>query len=142
MNLFTKTIESILCFCLALGGSVPCLAKDGKPSGWAEAVIAAKRSCQKLEKQGTVAFRSQVLKPGMPVVKISIDVTGWDDLILYTLDAGDGNSYDQSEWADARLTDMKGKTVWLDELKPEYEKAGHGNVGRNRNVVGGQIRLR
>ena len=142
MNLFTKVIESILCFCLALGGSVSCLAKDGKLSGWAEAVITAKRSCQKLEKQGTVAFRSQVLKPGMPVVKISIDVTGWDDLILYTLDAGDGNSYDQSEWADARLTDVKGKTVWLDELKPKYEKAGYGNVGRNRNVVGGQIRLR
>lgn len=142
MNLFTKILGSMLCFFLITGQSVSCLAKSEKSLGWAEAVAAAKRSAQKMNRQGGVAFRSQVLKPDMPVVKISIDVTGWDDLILYTLDAGDGNSYDQSEWADARLTDIQGKTVWLDELKTEYEKAGYGRVSRNRSVVGGKIKLR
>ena len=96
MNLFTKILGSMLCFFLITGQSVSCSAKSGKSLGWAEAVAAAKRSAQKMNRQGGVAFRSQVLKPDMPVVKISIDVTGWDDLILYTLDAGDGNSYDLS----------------------------------------------
>lgn len=142
MNLFTKAIGSMFCFCLIIGGYDSCWAKDGKASGWTEAVLTAKRNYQKKRKQGTEVFQSKVLKPGMPVVKVSVDVSGWDDLVLYTLDAGDGNSFDQSEWADARLTDLKGKTVWLDEIKPVYEKAGYGNVGRNRNVVGGKIKMR
>lgn len=142
MNLFTKAIAGLMCFFLLAEGSGSCLAKEAKASNWAEAVIAAKRSYQKMKKQGAAAFQSQVLKPGMPAVKISIDVSGWDDLVLWTLDAGDGNSFDQSEWADARLTDLQGKTVWLDELKPLYEKPGYGKVGRNRNVVGGKIKIR
>lgn len=116
--------------------------KNTVNKAWGESVVAAKNSFQKMKRQRPVAFQSEVLKSGMPGRHVSIDLTGWNDLVLYTLDGGDGNSSDQSQWGDARLTDMEGKTVWLDGLKASYEKPGYGNIVRNKNILGGTMKIK
>lgn len=142
-RVYKKSWEIGLCFFLVLLHlNVSGLSKEKESAAWPESVVTAKRSFQKLKRQQAAGFQSQVLKVASPAQQISIDLTGWNDLLLYTQDGGDGNSYDQAVWANARLTDAGGKTIWLDELKPMHEKPGYGSVGRNKNVHGGTIKLR
>jgi len=62
------------------------------------------------------AFKSAVLKEGMPPVPVKVDLGGATDLVLAAGDGGDGFACDQADWADARITLADGRTVWLDEL--------------------------
>ena len=62
------------------------------------------------------AFRSAVLKEGMPAVPVTVDLRGAEEFLLQVGDSGDGFACDQADWADARIILADGQTVWLDEL--------------------------
>lgn len=62
------------------------------------------------------AFRSEVMREGMPGVPVSVDLEGAREFYLEISDTGDGISCDQSDWADARVTLADGGTVWLADL--------------------------
>lgn len=58
-----------------------------------------------------VAFRSAVLREGMPGVPVQVDLAGAREFYLEIGDAGDGIGWDQSDWADARVVLADGKEV-------------------------------
>ena len=62
------------------------------------------------------AFRSDVLKEGMPMASVNVDLNGEQTFLLEVGDGGDGIDGDQADWADAQITLADGRTVWLDEL--------------------------
>jgi alpha-galactosidase len=62
------------------------------------------------------AFRSAVLKEGVPAVRASVDLGGATEFTLRVDDGGDGIACDQADWADAKITLADGRVVWLDEL--------------------------
>jgi alpha-galactosidase len=65
---------------------------------------------------GKEAFRSNVLREGMPPVSVSVELGGATEFVLEVGDAGDGISCDQSDWADAKVVLADGKEVWLGDL--------------------------
>lgn len=110
--------------------------KKVAPQTWESAVLNAKASLRKeLSKHG-MPVQSEVIKRGKLATPLKVDVTGLDQLVLYTWETPDGNGGDHGVWGNARLTTVDGKTVWLDELKPVYEKTGWGSVKRNENMNG------
>jgi len=62
------------------------------------------------------AFKSAVLREGMPPVSVNVDLGGAAEFVLQVSDAEDGIACDQADWAEARITLADGRTVWLDEL--------------------------
>jgi len=62
------------------------------------------------------AFRSAVLREGMPPVPVTVDLCEAEEFLLQVDESGDGIACDQADWADARITLADGQTVWLDEL--------------------------
>ena len=66
--------------------------------------------------KGRVAFESEVMRYGMPGRNVSVDLDGAEVLTLAVGDAGDGIGWDQSDWAEARVTLADGKEVWLGEM--------------------------
>jgi len=62
------------------------------------------------------AWRSPLMREGMPGVTVSVDLKGATQFELAVEDGGDGISCDQSDWADARVTLEDGTVVWLAEL--------------------------
>jgi alpha-galactosidase len=65
---------------------------------------------------GKQAFRSAVLKEGMPAVPVEVDLAGAHEFTLEVNDSGDGIGCDQADWADAKITLADGKEVWLTDL--------------------------
>jgi alpha-galactosidase len=57
---------------------------------------------------GKVLWSSGIMKAGQPAKPIDISVRGVKTLTLVAGDAGDGNSYDHADWADARLVMISG----------------------------------
>ncbi|MBI4602752.1 MAG: alpha-galactosidase, partial [Planctomycetes bacterium] len=62
------------------------------------------------------AFRSGVVREGMPAVPVSVDLGGATELTLEVGDGGDGISCDQADWAEAKASIAGGREVWLAEL--------------------------
>ena len=69
-----------------------------------------------VEVGGKEAFRSEVLREGMPPVPVNVELGGATEFVLQVGDSGDGISCDQADWAEARITLSDGQVVWLDEL--------------------------
>jgi alpha-galactosidase len=69
-----------------------------------------------VEVGGKEAFRSGVLREGMPPVAVDVDLGGAADLVLRIGDGGDGIACDQADWVEARIALTDGRIVWLDEL--------------------------
>jgi len=63
-----------------------------------------------------VAFRSDVMREGMPAVPVNVDLGGATEFVLEVGDAGDGIACDQADWAEARVTLADGHTIWLADL--------------------------
>ncbi len=71
------------------------------------------------------AFRTGVMREGMPGVPVSVELKGAAEFIIEVEDAGDGIACDQSDWAEARATLTDGSAVWLADL-PLIEGAQRG----------------
>jgi alpha-galactosidase len=65
---------------------------------------------------GKEAFKSGVLKEGMPVVPVTVDLAGATEFVLDVGDGGNGIACDQADWADAKVTLADGREMWLADL--------------------------
>ncbi len=65
---------------------------------------------------GVVTWKSEVLREGMPLVPVSVDLKNEKRFSLILADSGDGISCDQFDWAEARVILKGGKEVWLSDL--------------------------
>jgi alpha-galactosidase len=65
---------------------------------------------------GKEAFRSKLLREGMPGVPVKVDLGGATEFVLEVEDGGDGISCDQADWVDARVTLADGSARWLGEM--------------------------
>ncbi len=77
---------------------------------------------------GKVAFQSDVMRFGMPGRDVNVDLAGAELFTLEIGDAGDGIGWDQSDWADAKVTLADGRELWLGDmplrdLRPELGPA-------------------
>jgi alpha-galactosidase len=61
-------------------------------------------------------FKTGILHEGMEPVPISVNLNGTTEFTLEIGDGGDGISCDQADWANAQVTLLNGKTVWLGDL--------------------------
>ncbi|UCH36645.1 MAG: alpha-galactosidase [Armatimonadota bacterium] len=62
------------------------------------------------------AFRSDVMREGMPGIVVSVNLGGADEFVIEVGDAGDGIGCDQADWADARVTLTDGSVLWLGDM--------------------------
>lgn len=65
---------------------------------------------------GKEAFRSPVMRGTQPGLPIKVDLQGATEFILEVNDSGDNVGWDQSHWADAKVTLFDGKESWLGEM--------------------------
>lgn len=65
---------------------------------------------------GQTRARTPVLRGGQAPVELTVELAGADELVLRVTNGGDGYEYDQSDWADARVTLDDDSTLWLDSL--------------------------
>jgi len=65
---------------------------------------------------GKEAFRSNVMREGMPPDRVNVDLCGAREFLLEVGDAGDGIACDQADWADAKITLADGGVLWLGDL--------------------------
>ena len=97
------------------------------------------------------AFGSEATKPlaSTPVVstdtpghavKLEADIKGAKNLYLVVTDGGNGFGSDWANWAEPKLVGSKGE-LKLTDLKWKHASADWGNVGINKNVDGGDMRI-
>jgi hypothetical protein len=63
-----------------------------------------------------VVFKSEVLKGKMEGVPVNIALAGAREFTLEVGDAGDGISYDQADWVDAKVNLINGMEQWIGEM--------------------------
>ena len=80
-------------------------------------------------------FSTEVIKPTGGVRSIDVDLGGAKEFDLAVEDGGDGRSWDQADWADARVELGDGTVLWLDELA---RASGMGNDLPFSFVYGGR----
>jgi len=73
-----------------------------------------------------VAFQSDVMCFGTPGRVVNVDLGGTDTFTLEIGDAGDGIGWDQSDWADARVTLADGREFWLGDTPLRDHRADAG----------------
>lgn len=61
-------------------------------------------------------FQSEVMRFGSPARAVSVDLGGAKSFTLEVGDAGDGIGWDQCDWADAKVTLVDGRELWLGEM--------------------------
>lgn len=68
-----------------------------------------------VEVAGKEVFHSGIRRGSDPALPVRIDLGDAKDFTLKVLDGGDGPSYDQSDWADAKVV-QPGGLLWLDDF--------------------------
>ncbi len=63
-----------------------------------------------------VAFRSEVMRYGTPARNVDVDLGGANSFTLEISDAGDGIGWDQSDWADTKVTLADGRELWVGDM--------------------------
>lgn len=69
-----------------------------------------------VELDGKKAFKSEVLRGGVEPVRLKVPLGGAKVLDLHVSNAGDNDSHDQCNWADAAIIMKDGRKMWLDEI--------------------------
>lgn len=70
----------------------------------------------KVTVKGKVAFESEVTRYGTPARQVGVDLDAADGFTLEVGDAGDGIGWDQSDWADAKVTLANGQELRLGDM--------------------------
>ena len=73
---------------------------------------------------GKDAFTSKRLRPNGQSQAIDVPLGGARRFDLVVDDGGDGRSWDQGDWADAKVVLQDGRELWLDELVRDWEATG------------------
>ncbi len=69
-----------------------------------------------VEINGRTPFRSPLLREGMAVTPVRVQLEGATEFALAVDDGGDGIGCDQADWAEARVTLEDGRELWLADL--------------------------
>ncbi len=96
------------------------------PATCFEAIVGVDSNNQTSGGRGSVVFsvrageralwQSEVLREGMAVVPLSVDLEGAQEFTLEIGNGGDGISCDQADWAEAKVTLQDGTEVWLGDV--------------------------
>lgn len=134
-----RKLTSLLLVLLLSAGSYAAPEKN-KPMPWPESVAAYKAKATKGLK---ATAESPVMKARQDAQKLTVDVTGAENLMLVTSATPDGNSNDHAVWANGRLIAKDGSSVWINDLKPVYQKSGWDGleVLYDRNVGGKPVEI-
>lgn len=133
-------MKRFLMLCLA---AMVCLSlyagQKGEASGnWIDRIIMMKNDYwTEVNDKGVYVCPTLMCKT-MDAVQISVDVTGYEKLVLLTEGGSDGSDCDHSVWAFARLVRKDGSVLWLDELEINGF-AGWLEPRYNRNLDGNPI---
>lgn len=73
---------------------------------------------------GEEVFHSPVLRCGEEAVPIEIPLHGAREFTLRVGDGGDGQAFDQCDWADAQVVLEDETALWLDEMRVRGPQAG------------------
>jgi len=99
----------------------------------------------KVTVQNQAAFESEVMRYGTPAREVNVDLGGAETFTLEVGDAGDGIGWDQSDWADAKVTLADGRELWVGDmpLRDHRAEAGFAPILRRSElpfsfVYGGQ----
>jgi len=65
---------------------------------------------------GKKAFESPLMRGGKPGVPVDVDLGGAREFVIAVNDGGDGIAWDQSDWADAKVTLNDGRELWLGDM--------------------------
>lgn len=130
----------VLCFFLIsiLSGKAEG-AKNDANSSWPEAVAKAKMSAYFKSQEMCAQTSSGVIKAKRAPEPFSADVSGLNEMVLYTWGTVDGTSDDQAVWANAKLVTNDGSTVWLNDLKDTFKDTGTGTPEFNVNSRGEKV---
>jgi len=95
---------------------------------------------RRLVPAGNALWASGIIRKAQPAADIDLDLAGAAELHLVVTNAGDGDSCDHADWAEARLVTEQGELP-LSELKWRSVTATYGSVNLNRNVQGGRLKI-
>jgi alpha-galactosidase len=73
-----------------------------------------------------VTFQSEVMRFGTPAREVNLDLGGAETFTLEVGDAGDGIGWDQSDWAEAKVTLADGSELWLGDMPLRDHRAETG----------------
>ena len=104
------------------------------PASWSERIAVAKQNAYEQMKKSSLPVASKVIKAKKAAEKFTADVTGLDEIVLYTWGTVDGTADDQAVWANARLIAADGSSVWLNDLKDTFKETGTGRLVFNANA--------
>ena len=104
------------------------------PASWPERIAVAKQNAYEQMKKSSLPVASKVIKARKAAEKFTADVTGLDEMVLYTWGTVDGTADDQAVWANARLIATDGSSVWLNDLKDTFKDTGTGRLVFNANA--------
>jgi alpha-galactosidase len=69
---------------------------------------------------GKDVFATEVMRPNGNAKAIDIPLNGAKEFDLIVDDGGDGRSFDQADWVDARVMLQDGSMIWLDEIANQW----------------------
>jgi len=84
------------------------------------------------------AVKTGLVRGGEAPRAVEVDITGLKTLFLGVTDGGDGYSYDQAVWADAKLIAADGRAIALASLKPAQSRVGWGKPENRPTSIGGK----
>ncbi len=90
---------------------------------------------------GFTPVTTKELRGGQTPVKLSVDVSGLDQLWLLATAGNDDYHHDRAVWADPVLVDTEGRRVELGTLKPASVKVGWGTLLVDKALGGGPLRI-
>lgn len=111
-----------------------------KQLSWIEQILQEKEKISLL-KTKDLPYQSKVLRGGMAAEKVSVDLTGLQELALITWGTPDGVDYDHSVWAEGKLTDKNGNVFWLDEIQYKYKRIEGNWFTVNKNFSGKPFKI-
>ena len=137
-----KLVLMSACVVFAMAGKAQQKVTGDRLVTWAESVAAAKEQAYQELKETCVPVVSKVIKAKTAATPFTADVTGLDEIVLYTWGTVDGNSDDQAVWANAKLVAADGSSVWLNDLKDTFKKNGSGRLRFNENAKGQTVTMK
>lgn len=117
-----KLIVMAVCIALVFPTMAQRKAKVNAPVTWAESIAVAKNQANAEMQKTCLPVASKIIKAKAAAEPFSADVTGLDEMVLYTWGTVDGTSDDQAIWANAKLIAADGSSVWLNDLKDTFKK--------------------
>lgn len=117
-------------------------AETDSGQAWVETMLAARRAVTAMQSVSEAPlFQSAPMVLGQKAEEISVRVTGMRYLWLVIGDGGNGTGCDHSVWAEARLSDTKGRETPLADLPLVAAIAGWRHLQISTNASGGPLSI-